>query len=49
LREFRGKLSRDGQRFLVGGDTVRVRIEFESRRRLRECDRPSDTFIHGGS
>jgi hypothetical protein len=49
LREFGGKLSRDGQRFLVGGDTVRVRVEFESRRLLRERDWPGDILVHGGS
>jgi hypothetical protein len=49
LREISGKPACDGRCFLVGGDTVRVRIEFESRRLLRERDRPSDIFIHGGS
>ena len=49
LREFGGKLPRDGQRLLVGGDPVRVRIEFENRRLLRDRDRPGDILIHGGS
>jgi hypothetical protein len=49
LPEFGGKLSRDGQRFLVGNDSVRVRVEFESRRFLRKRDRPGDILIHGGS
>jgi hypothetical protein len=49
LREIDGELARDGQCFLVGGDAMGVRIEFESRRLLRERDRPSDIFVHGGS
>jgi hypothetical protein len=49
LREIGGKPACDGQRFLVGGDTMRVRVEFESRRLLRERDWRSDIFIHDGS
>ena len=49
FREFSGELPRDGQRFLVGGDTMRVRVEFESRRLLRDRDRTRDILVHDGS
>src|ERR1700722_1886019 len=49
LREIGGKLSRDSQRFLVRSDAMRVQIEPESRRLLRDRDRPGDILIHGGS
>jgi hypothetical protein len=47
--ELLGKLARDDQRLFVGGDAVRVRVEFKSWRLLRDRDRPGDIFLHGGS
>ena len=48
-RKFSGELARDGERFLVRGDAVRVGVELESRRLLRDCDWTRDILVHDGS